>query len=162
MVQEQTWFGREPWKSFGIQLLPLTPIAELRDTQSWVEEMLPQFEGSCMSDPTCEEQGWSVLVFASYATIGKWEMAWKGVSALKDDVFETAGGNGHSRTNTLWYIATRPDYYPTATNPNTTTTIDNTNTIPATPTASPSSTRYPTKYDYKKWMPTQPPSPTTL
>jgi endoglucanase Acf2 len=24
LAQEQTWFGNEPWKSYGIQLMPLT------------------------------------------------------------------------------------------------------------------------------------------
>ena len=32
---------------------------------------------------------------------------------LPDSVFEEAGGNGHTRTNSLWYIATRPEYTPT-------------------------------------------------
>jgi hypothetical protein len=31
------------------------------------------------------------------------------VKELPDDSFENAGGNGHSRSNTIWYIATRPD-----------------------------------------------------
>jgi hypothetical protein len=42
------------------------------------------------------------------ATTGKWKEAWDGVSNLDPAVFESAGGNGHSLTNTLWYIATRP------------------------------------------------------
>jgi hypothetical protein len=43
------------------------------------------------------------------ATIGLWEGAREGTLKLNDSVFEAAGGNGHSRSNTLWYIATRPD-----------------------------------------------------
>jgi len=43
------------------------------------------------------------------ATIGKWGEAWEGITKLDPNVFEGAGGNGHSLTNTLWYIATRPD-----------------------------------------------------
>jgi len=108
LVQEQTWFGNEPWKSYGIQLLPLTVAAELRDTPSWIQEMLPFFQDSCNSDPRCESEGWSVLVYSSMATIGRWEEARAGILGLKDSVFDAAGGNGHSRTNSLWFIATRP------------------------------------------------------
>lgn len=112
MVQEQTWFGSEAWKSYGIQLLPLTPLAELRDDPAWVQEMLPKFSESCMNDPVCIEQGWSILVYTCMATIGQWQEAWKGMQSLDASVFESAGGNGHSMTNTLWYIATRPDVTP--------------------------------------------------
>ncbi len=41
------------------------------------------------------------------ATIGRWEEAWEGMKAVSEEVFDHAGANGHSRTNTLWYIATR-------------------------------------------------------
>ena len=32
-----------------IQLLPITPASEQRDTELWVEEMLPIFAESCLS-----------------------------------------------------------------------------------------------------------------
>lgn len=107
LAQEQTWFGAEPWKSYGIQLLPITAIAGQRDDVSWTKEMLPLLTESCMTDPHCEEQGWSVLVFTSLATIGRWREGWAGVAALDDSIYQSAGGNGHSKSNTLWYIATR-------------------------------------------------------
>ena len=72
----------------------------------------PQFESSCSADKNCGPQGWSVLVYAAQAEIGLWQQAWSNLQALNDTVFEEAGGNGHSRTNSLWYIATRPDYTP--------------------------------------------------
>ena len=56
----------------------------------------------------CESDGWSVLVLACLSTIGQWEDARDKALALPASVFEMAGGNGHSRTNTLWWIATRP------------------------------------------------------
>lgn len=108
LAQEQTWFGAEEWKSYGIQLLPFTPAAAERDQQAWVKEMLPPFQASCDADATCKEQGWSILVYMSMATIGNWEAARKGVLSLSDDVYEGAGGNGHSKSNALWWIATRP------------------------------------------------------
>ena len=111
MAQEQTWFGNESYKSYGIQVMPLTPISELRDSPAWVKEMLPLFNASCISDTKCEDDGWSVLVLAMQATVGLWRDAWKSAMRLSDDVFEAAGGNGHSRSNTLWYIASRPDIW---------------------------------------------------
>lgn len=55
------------------------------------------------------QQGWSVLVYASMASIGEWRTAWKGLQSLNDSVFLEAGGNGHSLSNSLWYVSTRPD-----------------------------------------------------
>ena len=52
LAQEQTWFGSEPWKSYGIQLMPLTVAAEQRDSPGWVREMLPIFNESCASNPS--------------------------------------------------------------------------------------------------------------
>ena len=70
--------------------------------------MLPVFQKSCFGSKDCLVQGWSVLVFAMQATLGKWEEARKGILALDPSAFEGAGGNGHSLSNSLWYIATRP------------------------------------------------------
>ena len=109
LAQMQTWFGGSPYLCFGIQLLPITPVWESRDTFSWVNEMLPSFQQSCSSTGACETDGWSVVLYAHMATVGQWEDAWKGVQQLSDDVFESSGGNGHSRTNTLLYIATHGD-----------------------------------------------------
>ena len=108
LAQQQTWFGNEPWKSYGIQLMPLTPVAEQRDSPSWIREMLPQFKESCYSDPECTSQGWSIVILSSMAVIGQWKNARDEALKLNPDVFFSAGGNGHSLSNTLWYIATRP------------------------------------------------------
>lgn len=89
--------------------MPLTAASEQRDSPEWVREMLPFFNASCATDIKCESDGWSVLVYAMQATIGDWQAAWKKVMQLDPSVFEAAGGNGHSLSNTLWYIATRPD-----------------------------------------------------
>lgn len=70
--------------------------------------MYPSFNKTCAANKECEENGWSVLQLASLATIGHQKEAAKDAEALSPSVFTSAGGNGHSRTNTLWYIATRP------------------------------------------------------
>jgi endoglucanase Acf2 len=110
LAQAQTWFGTQPWAYYGIQMVPLTPASELRDDPAWMEEMLPLFEKSCMADPDCVSQGWSILVYAGQAEIGDWQGAWRNMLKLNESVFTAAGGNGHSRTNSLWYVSTRPDY----------------------------------------------------
>jgi len=107
LVQEQTWFGNEPWKSYGIQLMPLTVASEQRDAPSWVKDMLPMFKASCDGSPNCESDGWSILVHACQATNGNWTEAWNGINMLPLEVFSGAGGNGHSRSNSLMHIATR-------------------------------------------------------
>lgn len=62
------------------------------------------------SPSDCGPQGWSVLVFAAQAEIGSWREAWRNLNKLNMSVYSEAGGNGHSRSNSLWYISTRPDY----------------------------------------------------
>ena len=63
--------------------------------------------------PDCGPQGWSVLVYAAQAEIGSWKEAWRNLNKLNLSVYSEAGGNGHSRSNSLWYISTRPDYQST-------------------------------------------------
>lgn len=109
MAQAQTWFGSQPYLAYGIQLLPLTPVAEHRDTQTWAKSMYQEFAPSCSADPACEENGWSILQLAMLATVGHPRLAADLVAALPAEVvFESAGGNGHSETNTIWYCASRP------------------------------------------------------
>lgn len=88
------------------QLLPLTPVAEYRDDENWIAEMYPRFKESCDINPDCEKYGWSILVYSALATLGQWKAAWQGINTIPADVYESAGGNGHSRTNTLWHIGT--------------------------------------------------------
>jgi len=112
MAQFQTWFGNAPFLAYGIQLLPLTPISEQRDNVQWSRQLYGDFSSSCDSNQMCVEQGWSVSVYAILATVGHRELALKKALDLTDDVFLSAGGSGHSLTNTVWYISTRPDTVP--------------------------------------------------
>ena len=110
MAQFQTWFGNHPYLAIGIQLLPLTAVSEERDSQEWVMQMYQEFADSCDSQSgACEAQGWSVLVMAMLATVGHRDEAMEQALSLNStEVFNSAGGNGHSLTNTLWYLSTRP------------------------------------------------------
>ena len=108
MAQFGTWFGRAPYLPYGIQLLPLTPISEERDDLRWANEMYYPFSKACSQSFQCTDSGWVVLQLAILATVGYSQEAAQRVKILPGDAFTNAGGNGHSRSNTLWYIATRP------------------------------------------------------
>jgi hypothetical protein len=49
-----------------------------------------------------------VLIYSCMAAVGDWQGAWRGAESLDESAFLDAGGNGHSLSNTLWYVATRP------------------------------------------------------
>jgi Glycosyl hydrolase family 81 C-terminal domain len=106
MIIFTTWFGNNPYLIYGIQLLPLTPISEFRDDLSWASEIYAPLAASC--DQRCVSEGWSIQIFAILATIGHKAEAIDAALELSSSVYETAGGNGHSKSNTLWYISTRP------------------------------------------------------
>jgi hypothetical protein len=108
MIQFGTWFGREPYLVYGIQLIPLTPISENLVELDWAFEMYGPFAQECEADPSCGENGWSTLVLAVLATVGHTQVAAQRAQALSADVYDTPGGNGHSTSNTLWFISTRP------------------------------------------------------
>jgi hypothetical protein len=108
MAQFGTWFGAAPYLPYGIQLMPLTPISEDRDGLDWVNEMYYPFSRACADFHQCTESGWSILQLAILATVGYAEHAAKRVKELLPESFENAGGNGQSKSNTIWYIATRP------------------------------------------------------
>lgn len=109
MAQCQTWFGAAAYLAYGIQLLPITPISEYRDTLPWSKEMYHIFAESCGSDPECTSNGWSVIQLALLATVGHQQVSSNVAKALNSSVFDSAGGNGHSLSNSLWYFATRPE-----------------------------------------------------
>lgn len=107
MAQFGTWFGAKPYLPIGIQLLPLTPISEERDDIPWMNSIYQPLRDSCHADPMCPDGGWQVLEISALAEIGYAPEAAEQLKGLSDDAFEDAGGNGHSRTNTIWFIATR-------------------------------------------------------
>ncbi|CAB9497949.1 Endo-1,3(4)-beta-glucanase [Seminavis robusta] len=109
MAQFQTWFGGAAYLAYGIQLLPLTVAAEGRDSLEWSQELYQPFADSCTAHlAPCRDGGWSVLVLAILATVGQQDEAIQKTLELPSSVFTSAGGNGHSLTNTLWYLSTRP------------------------------------------------------
>jgi len=108
MAQFQTWFGNAPYLAYGIQLIPLTPVSERRDNIDWAKELYPSYAKSCRSSKDCDAQGWGIPQHAILATVGHPDQAVQYAEKLPKEVFVSAGGNGHSLTNTIWYYATRP------------------------------------------------------
>ena len=108
----QTWFSSEPVVSYGIQLIPLTAVAERRDDPEWSKIMYPVYAESCKSaneahDGFCEKNGWSIFEPALLAEIGKIDDALKMALEIPPDVFISEGACGNSLANTLWFISTR-------------------------------------------------------
>lgn len=109
MSQFGTWFGNKAYLPIGIQLLPITPISEERDNIEWANSIYEPLTRSCTADFQCTISGWSILQLAVLATVGYSSEAAVNVKDLPNESFENAGGNGHSRSNTIWYISTRPE-----------------------------------------------------
>ena len=110
MASFQTWFDGGDMASIGIQLLPFTPVAERRDDPEWAAIVYPRYKESCMaSHEFCVKNGWSVMLCGLKATIGDRDGAVKDVLDIPVQVFKSEGGDGHTRSNLLWYVSTRPD-----------------------------------------------------
>jgi endo-1,3(4)-beta-glucanase len=108
MASFQTWFSPAAFVSYGIQLLPLTPVAEIRDDPEWAAELYPMYKKSCSAQQKfCTNQGWSILELSLLATAGKPDEALKAVSMIPKDVFASQGACGNSLTNTIWFMSTR-------------------------------------------------------
>jgi hypothetical protein len=52
LAQQSTCFGAAQYLSYGIQLMPLTPVAQERDSIPWIANMWPHFNNSCSADPS--------------------------------------------------------------------------------------------------------------
>ena len=94
-----TFFGSEAYKVYGIQLLPFTPASEALIAPAWVTEAWPTsaLQGALSTAPA----EWAGLLHMAHASVAR-EEAWTAAQAL------TAWDDGNSKTNTLWWIATRP------------------------------------------------------
>ncbi|GMH35794.1 hypothetical protein BSKO_03662 [Bryopsis sp. KO-2023] len=93
-----TFFGANAEFIFGIQFLPFTPISEIHLDATWVEEAYPRLS------PALETagEGWRGFIFMAHAVIDPMQ-AWMEVNQLQ------GYDNGNSKTNTLYWVATRPN-----------------------------------------------------
>lgn len=113
MASFGTWFSPQPVVSYGIQLMPLTPVAEQRDVPEWAALLYPLYKESCdQAGDFCVDNGWSIMQAGLLATAGDHEGAMEQAMSVPSKVFDSQGGLGNSRSNLIWYISTRKAYSP--------------------------------------------------
>lgn len=96
-VDKTTWFGSNVEYAYGIQAMPVTPITELWLRPEWLADTQTVW-GPAMD--TATEQWRGILLMM--AAINQPADAWKNANLL------TLFDNGNSKTNVLYWIATRP------------------------------------------------------
>ncbi|MEO0605568.1 MAG: glycosyl hydrolase, partial [Myxococcota bacterium] len=99
-VEYTTFFGARPEFIHGIQWLPFTPMSELLLRPDWMAEAYP-VASSGLGAPDILE-GWRGFIIMARG-IDAPDVAWNAAQSLN------AYDNGNSRTNTLYWIATRPE-----------------------------------------------------
>jgi len=95
-VDKTTWFGANVEYSYGIQAMPVTPITEMWLRPEWLASTLPVW-GAAMDSATEQWRG----ILLMMAAINQPDEAWKNAFLL------TLFDNGNSKTNVLYWIATR-------------------------------------------------------
>jgi endo-1,3(4)-beta-glucanase len=96
----QTFFGAEPYKVYGIQMIPFTPASELLVNPTWISDSWASKMSAAAQAANGDGSGFAGLLYLSHATIDK-ATAWTEVSAAAVD-------DGNSLTNSLYWVATRP------------------------------------------------------
>ena len=96
-VDYATFFGSNTEYIHCIQMLPFVPISEELLPHDWIIEEYPILSTAIGS----ASEGWKGFIFMAHAVIDK-NAAWTEVNSLKgfDD--------GNTKTNTLYWVATRP------------------------------------------------------
>ena len=98
-VDYATFFGANTEFVHCIQMLPFTPITEELLEKKWIEEEYPILQTAISSAYV----GWRGFIYMAHAVIDP-EAAWQEVQTLEgyDD--------GNTKTNTLYWVATRPEF----------------------------------------------------
>jgi len=99
-VDFATWFGNNIEFIVGIQMMPYTPISEEYMTPAWVNTVYPRLSTALTRTTPPLEAGWRGFIYMAQAVIDK-TAAWNNINALN------AWDNGNSRTNALYWVATR-------------------------------------------------------
>eukprot|EP01130_Rhizamoeba_saxonica_P008635 TRINITY_DN3490_c1_g1_i1.p1 TRINITY_DN3490_c1_g1~~TRINITY_DN3490_c1_g1_i1.p1 ORF type:complete len:718 (-),score=125.81 TRINITY_DN3490_c1_g1_i1:56-2209(-) len=100
-VDYATFFGGQVQFIHCIQMLPYVPVSEELLRKSWMTYDWKVLK-KALDDPSLTEE-WRAYVLEAMAIIDK-EKAWKLVQTIGEDAFD----KGNSRTNTYWWVATRP------------------------------------------------------
>jgi endo-1,3(4)-beta-glucanase len=96
-VEYATFFGNNPEFIHGIQMLPFTPISEELLDPQWIQEGYSVFSSNIGG----AGEGWKGFIYMAHSIFDN-PTAWQEANTLMgyDD--------GNSKTNTLYFIATRP------------------------------------------------------
>jgi endo-1,3(4)-beta-glucanase len=96
-VDAVTFFGANEEFVYGIQMIPFTPASETLLDPAWVADRWSLFEAAASG----AADGWAGFMHLAHAVVDP-DAAWTAVNAL--------GGfdDGNSKTNSLYFIATRP------------------------------------------------------
>jgi len=100
-VVVETWFAVGLAYVHAINLIPITPLSEAILTPAWVAEQYPVLEKALPQSSPRMDDPWMGFAHADLAVLDP-EEAWRRTEGLKH--FD----NGNSRTNMLYWIATRP------------------------------------------------------
>ena len=98
-VDYTTWFGGNIEFIHGIQMLPFTPISEELLRPEWITEEYPVV-AEALDDPG-RMAGWRGFCYMAHAVIDPVAAWWEA-----DEL--TGYDDGNTRTNTLYWLATRP------------------------------------------------------
>jgi endo-1,3(4)-beta-glucanase len=99
-VDYATWFGNNVEFIIGIQMMPYTPISEEYMVPSWVQTVYPRLSTALTRTTPPLEVGWRGFIYMAQAVVDK-AAAWNNVNSLN------GWDNGNSKTNTLYWVATR-------------------------------------------------------
>lgn len=96
------WFDPGPYKEriCGIQVIPVTPATQDLINPIWVEEVWDD-KISKMADPLALDDGWRDFLAAALVN---WDKT-KGCKMIRE---QTGHDGGNTKTNMLYYCATRP------------------------------------------------------
>jgi endo-1,3(4)-beta-glucanase len=100
-VDFSTWFGPEVEKVIGIQMMPFTPITEEYMPRAWVNTVYPILSTSFTRQKPALDVGWRGFIHMAQAVLDP-VAAWTNINTL------SGWDPGNSKTNALYWIATRP------------------------------------------------------
>lgn len=96
-----TFFGANIEFIFGIQFLPFNPISELHLRKEWMLEAYPKV-ATALSSPELGSS-WRGFIYMAHGVIDP-VAAWNEITTELDGPYD----NGNSKTNALYWVATRP------------------------------------------------------
>jgi endo-1,3(4)-beta-glucanase len=97
-----TWFGSNVEFIHCIQMMPFTPITENYLPASWITEEYPVVSTALTRTNPVLSQDWKGYIYMAHAIIDS-QTAWNEVNSL------TSYDNGNTKTNALYWVATRPN-----------------------------------------------------